>query len=375
MMRRLFPAMVVVLVAASAPMVWAQPAPTLSPETMAAADQLGQAQRNEVDAFVRYHLDAFIQPVSAPEAMADAQPVLQARQALESAGTGNDKGLGFRRYFAESVTREIVPVVLADGSRLGQVNAAVLVGSLRQPVTLPALEAMVRHPNPAVRYHGMRGYRNIRALLLGVGGNMRDAMFRVLTERAGTETDALVLAELLSVLDLSSGSDLQGLDSLALNSARQAAQPIVTGVLASRLQGVRNADLAVVRAYGRSIDAVEEFARAAPNAEQRRPLLTLLADILANASAAYADRAVPGVDRDDPTIQALGSLLKEVELTIGRITNSNLQAISSEINRTADPAEKVQAIQSQVDRIIGAEGTLTGPPWNLQPPQALSAQS
>jgi hypothetical protein len=81
-----------------------------------------------------------------------------------------------------------------------QVNAALVLSRMPQVIMQPALEKMVVHRNPAVRYLGWRGYRGVRTLLLAQGPSYRQTMFRSLDAAVARENSPLVIRAIFGVL-------------------------------------------------------------------------------------------------------------------------------------------------------------------------------
>ncbi|MFP4105478.1 MAG: HEAT repeat domain-containing protein [Phycisphaerae bacterium] len=104
----------------------------------------------------------------------------------------------YRFVFAREAAEVLTPLLKSDPKL--QINASIVLANLPQVTIQPALEEMVTHQNPAVRYLGWKGYSLVRSLLLAQGQRYRKTMFDSLTAAAKNEDSPVVLRALMRAL-------------------------------------------------------------------------------------------------------------------------------------------------------------------------------
>jgi len=146
---------------------------------------------SQIDARIRYWVETMRQA-------RDYKTVVTSRTGLLQ-DYGSFGSVEFRYTFARLAAEFVTPLLeLPDDIK--QVNAALALSRMPQVIMQPALEKMVVHRNPAVRYLGWRGYRGVRTLLLAQGPSYRQTMFRSLGAAAARENSPLVIRAIFGVL-------------------------------------------------------------------------------------------------------------------------------------------------------------------------------
>ena len=90
--------------------------------------------------------------------------------------------------------------LLDDRDPVKQINAAMVLSKMSQVEIRPALDKMIVHANPAVRYLGWRGYRDAQRAILTAGEGSADAMFAAIDRRVGVERSAVVIKVMIQAI-------------------------------------------------------------------------------------------------------------------------------------------------------------------------------
>jgi len=130
----------------------------------------------------------------------DAGEIIAARERLiKDYQFAASESRGFA--YAEEAAKKCQPALAADDplAAVRQVNAAMAIAKMPQVSIQPALDAMVAHSNPAVRYLGWRAYHNIRMLLLAGGQRFAQQMLTSVETALAKEDSPVVLTALLEM--------------------------------------------------------------------------------------------------------------------------------------------------------------------------------
>lgn len=114
------------------------------------------------------------------------------------------EGRGYRYVFARESAGVFGDKLHAKGE-LGpfvQINAALALSSMPQASIQPALEKMVVHPNPAIRYLGWQGYAEARTPILAQYDTNRQTFYKSIRAAAGDEESGLVTRALLRAIQM-----------------------------------------------------------------------------------------------------------------------------------------------------------------------------
>ena len=85
---------------------------------------------------------------------------------------------------------------------LKEINFAIVVSQMEQLTSIPALDALVRHANPGVRFLAWRGYRGVRDQAIRKGRKDAATLFAALRRHAATEPSPLVAAVIVDILHI-----------------------------------------------------------------------------------------------------------------------------------------------------------------------------
>ena len=142
--------------------------------------------------------------------LAGAQTVQAAYKAREGFLADYNKYATSIRYqveFARSAAAAVPPAVEKLNRNdqlisLKEINFAIVVSEMAQLTTIPALDALVRHENPGVRFLAWRGYRGVRDQAIRKGKDDAKTLFAALRRHAATEPSPIVAAAIVDVLDI-----------------------------------------------------------------------------------------------------------------------------------------------------------------------------
>jgi len=127
--------------------------------------------------------------------------VAKARQMLIQ-GYQRDTSAAHQYTYAKQATEALTPL-LALPSAGKQINTAMAIIEMPQTPIQDALEALVHHDNPAVRYLGWQGYTRARGALLTEGGTFANRYNESLQNAARQEDSGIVLMVILQAANLS----------------------------------------------------------------------------------------------------------------------------------------------------------------------------
>ena len=321
--------------------------PEIKPETKALRGELNASQTAEVDAFLRFCANRM---AGSPDAAADAvsPKVIAASRQVVIAAYGTDNGDGYMRYFAQSAAENFARIALRSADPLVLVNASLVLSRLTRPEIAPALDQMVVHPNPAVRYYGAATYATIREGMLIRGPEHRDRMFTALRARAGAETSPVVSAVLFGALDLSGSKAIFPV----LGPARVAARETLAELVKRNLQAVRDGEQAMCTAYGRAVATVRAMAEYTTDKPGRVSLLQTLADIMANAGQAYLEQ---GKSSKGKSAAQLSQLLIDCEQAMSQITGEPKSQVARVLRMSG--ADRGARVKYEVNNWVGTPDT------------------
>lgn len=348
---------------------WGQGAPAaISAETKAAAGELNEVQKAEVDAFLkscarRLTAGATSAPAAGPQLDARRKEAAAVRNDI-AANYANDNGAGYKRYFAISADTNFAATCLASPDPFVQVNAALALARIRQSEIAPALDRMLASPNAAVRYQGVKAYGGIREAMLGQSNETRERMMTGLLAVAEKENSPVVLGALYDALDL---SNVPNVSDQVMRQLRPRARLAVTACLKRSVVTIRRGDAAMAQAVTRGARTVLGDITAEMPKNERTDLLQVLADVLKNASVTHqelfrslADARDRQRDCMDLMVQEYAAAIMELERVIGQIiTRAETPVADALRQRPAPSPEKVMlAVNDWVG--TGGDGGSTG---------------
>lgn len=261
---------------ASSPAAWAQQAVSLD--------------RND-NASIKAWMTDWVKRMKAAK---DEQEILQVRNDLIGYYDANLGGYNYVQQAAAQVAPLLQKDLGADPLRtLKEVNIALALSKLTQVTIQPALEVMVAHPNPAVKYYGWSGYAAERTPIAAMGPGPCKIMFSSLAKNIGTETNALILGQMLRVLDLESTRPDEITNAKEWEDMQQQTAAMLQANWKAWCIRVRNGDAEMIDALRNGVPAAGKQALWAKD-KQPGKFLQMLVDAAWYAGQAYDDAKAVG---------------------------------------------------------------------------------
>jgi len=223
-------------------------------------------------------------------------------QTITSAGAGarNDYRLYetpyYQAQYAESAA-SILGALLTGGLKpddkllqLKEVNLGIALSAIPQVKIAPALEGMVSHRNPAVRYLGWEGYRRARGVILAESQDLEKQMFDVLTAAAAKEESAPVIGAICTMADVSSFQSSSGRPTApdTLRDAQTRAFGILDANWARWCGRVMNGEPEMSKACAKAIPAIRTLSAAqAAGKDGKIKALQMVVDLMWSAARAF----------------------------------------------------------------------------------------
>jgi hypothetical protein len=302
----------------------------------------------------------------------DAQ-VFEARRRIEAGFEKCPDSAQYQFAYARTMVDAVQPL-LGSEDRLRQVNAALAIARTRHMRVRPALDEMVRHPNPAVRYLGWYGYQRIRTLVLAQGRDYSKPMFASLAERARSETVPYVVRRILRTLYLPPVRP-PVITEGDYRWAQQRAMEVFLGSWRAQCRRILLGKPEMPEAIQRGMLALTGFDKAfGEDPNQRVKLLQALVDAMYCASRAY-DAADVDVGSEQQQAmaqrvrQANASLLQEAERHVNEISQLRRGHVTSALTdeNVLDRGARVrQAVLKWVDDLKAAGLDIEEP--SFEPP-------
>jgi hypothetical protein len=285
------------------------PAMDIPVSALGGAGDLGSQYVAQIDAWLEYRRGQ----------IADATEIKQ----VVDAGTNtlND----YRRYDSPSYrytfagrAAAILTTLLGEGLkkednllRLKEITVAMVLSKMSQVTASTALETMVVHANPGVRFLGWEGYRSARALILAQSPAVGQKMFDTLAAAAAKEDSAPVLGAAFLTLNISSFTSPSLSPGTVKDAQTRAFEILQTNWLRWCMR-VANGDLEMSRAFAKSIETVQTLAAAGVAGDPTKAkVLQWLVDLMRCSAQAYDDAGTKGAIGAEN-----GTLLKNCETAI-----------------------------------------------------------
>jgi hypothetical protein len=361
---------------------WAQEAPAvISAPTKAVAGELNEAQKAEVDTFLRscaHRLTAGTTasaPASNPAVDKRRKDLTAVRNDM-AASYAVDNGAGYKRYYAQSADTNFAAPCLTSPDPVVQVTAAIALTRIRQPEIAPALDRMLASPTLAVRYQGLKAYIAIREAVLSSSNEARDRMMNGLLAVGDKETSGVVLATLYEALDL---SGVANVSDQVLRQLRPRARVAVTNGLRRSVPAIRRGDAEMAQSVTRGtrtvLDSIADISK-----NERTDLLQVMADLMKNAAVTHQELSrtlsdARGLQRDkmEEMVQDYAAAMIELERVMGQIINRPETPVAESLRQKPQSPEKVMLAVNDLVGTAGEGGTagkLAGE--GIHPPVVLS---
>ena len=271
---------------------------------------------------------------------AEAKDITDAREELLKDFQRSDKVL-YRDSFAGLASQLAIPLFarLPEGLKnLREVNLALALSQFPQVTVQPALEDLIVHPNPAVRFLGWRGYRRIRPQVLArpPGTQFDQAMYRSMWARAAEESVAPVVSAIFQMIQM---PPVRREPVSAENFPRfqENAFQILKDTWERRCREVLRGDGAMADACRKGTKALENLeAVFKDDPVKRKAILQMVIDMTWCAARAYdsALRTVNQAARNQQkneaaqqSLQANSELLRDCEKTLNALTRRDSRHI------------------------------------------------
>ncbi|MFA6133908.1 MAG: hypothetical protein WC869_07850 [Phycisphaerae bacterium] len=280
--------------------------PQIDIPALALRASLLAAHKAMVDQYVKYWVAKMVDAKSDKE-------LLDGRTGLV-AGYRKYDSTRYQMYYAEQAIKAMSPLLTSEDPRK-QVNAGIVISGMRQVAIQPALETMVKSPNPALRFYGWRGYQRIRMWVLAQGRDSVGQMMSSLVAAAAHETSAPVLKELFKMLWLEpdrpsmvSEQEFEQTRLRLFGIARDTWPRMCRGVLG------RDADLSDASREGLlTLRAIYESLGS--NKEVQQAVMQMVVDMMWCAAKSYSE-----LDIANPVFGIDESLLRDSEAAMNAIT-------------------------------------------------------
>jgi len=264
----------------------------------------------------------------------DPKDIIAARKSLVSGYGRYPTSTYFQYAYAGQAAKILTPILTEAGKpddnlwSLKQVNLAIALSRMSQETIQPALEAMVVHDNPAVRYLGWMGYQAVRTFILSQTPEYAQRMFASLTHAAVEEKEAPVLAAIFSVCNITpiAGASATVSEQVLANARQQAFAVLRTNVRRWCLRVMRS-ELEVTKAFAKAVIAIQTLSSAMDDEEVKTQALQMLVDVVYCAAKAFDDAQGQGeISKEN------AALLKRTEVALIALSGKRANHISGPLN-------------------------------------------
>ena len=248
----------------------------------------------------------------------------------------------FARY-----TAAIVPGAMGklnkDGRlfSLKEINFAIVISKLTQLTAIGAMDALVRHENPGVRFLAWSGLREVRNQAIQKGGQAAKLLFAALDRHAASESSPLVAAVIAETLNIDKSALTAGAFKNAFKKAFDRNFSTLVGMLKTSCNRLAGGDASWARPCIAALPILQTAADFyKPDTKKATLILQQLINIAQAAAKAFAasDGVGTGAFQCTP-------LLLQVELVIGSLSDDSGTDIRKPLlNRKMSPEEKSKAI-------------------------------
>ena len=202
------------------------------------------------------------------------------------------------RYTTASLAAEILTPFLDADSELKRVNAALALSAMPQVTIQPALEKMIVHPSPSVRYLGWEGYRSAWVRVVGQGPLPTKTMFASLAKRAEGEDSAHVMGAIWQMLQLR--ADVPPDPPRGMRPPKQLAFDILRKTWRKRCRQIHDGSLPMAKVARKAIAAVIDHATAPGGGKDKTAAICqMLCDMMYASAKAYEADSIAVGDLDN----------------------------------------------------------------------------
>lgn len=239
--------------------------------------------------------------------------------------------------YAEKAVDILKPLLNSDDPRK-QINVALAFSQMRQVTVQPALEIMVKHPNPAVRLYGWTGYQRIRMWVLAQGKGPIETMLNSLTIVAMKGDSGPVMSAIFRMLylepDRPSMVSKEDFDQTRLHLLN-----ILEQAWPAQCNRVREEQLPMIRATSDALRTLRAISDSlGSDKEVQLSVVQMILDMMWQAAKTYSE-----AESNNPLFPACENLLRECESAMN---------FATKLRKT--PIEEALAIKVAEDRKLNA---------------------
>jgi hypothetical protein len=352
--------------------VQAQP-PKINLEELSKRDRLTRGEKEQVRGRIKYWLKIIRTAEKPTEIIKGARGLLQDYQDLK-------KKPRHQYTFASLVSEEAVPVFKQLGGQhrlLRETNLALALSQMPQLEIQKALEEMIVHRNPAVRFYGWRGYRRLREQVLIFGSRYTDKMYRSMRTRATEETSAPVVTALFQAIYMPPVPP-PGVSIRSFLQYQRSAFEILKGCWIKRCKEVWGGNGGIADASRKGVAGLANFVAVFKNDKAKRTDVLQMAINMAYCSAKAFDEALKKIreaekkeQKNYPAVEArdaCAQLLRDCENTLNYVTGEQRRFISRPLSNPdeEDPGLAVRMGVLEWIAVLKDEG-LTDPEKIFKP--------
>lgn len=295
------------------------------PLDIPASGVVGPAQMTQIDERLKYY-GTQIASATKDKDILSARKGLRDDYLLTAAGD-------FQYTYARRAAAILTPMLesgikSADPLKtVKEVNLALALARMPQVTVQPAMETLVAHANPAVRYQGWEGYREIRMLVLAQGQEFASRMKATYQKRAAAESSPAVIGSILqmAILPPVAGGAVPEADM-------REAQAFFFGTLKAnwarwcQLAADGSEDMLVSAARG--LQALRNYdAFFTGDKDKKNAIVQMIVDMLWCAAEAYDQAGGKGLAAD-----ASVALLRDSEMALNAVTQKRKGVVEASLS-------------------------------------------
>ncbi len=312
----------------------------------------------------------------------DPSKVIEARSGLVKDYKAVEK---FQYEYADEAGKQGIAIfgeLSGKLKSLKEVNLGLGLSQMSQVTIQTSLDKMVVHPNPAVRFHGWRGYRRIRAKLLAQGASYIADMVKSLQVRAKAETSAPVVGTILQMIYTPPVPPRTVAQDIFLKH-QEASYKILHDNWKQWCMEVLKGDGEMADVSRKGISGAMNFARVFRNDRRRRTVLMQMILDMTYCSRGAFEAAIDSLKEGDSkhkkpimirTRDANAQLLRDCERALGYVTQEQMNPIERVLSNPDEenPADKVgSSIYEWLD-VLKAQGVTDPEPRFKAPPTTVA---
>jgi hypothetical protein len=224
---------------------------------------------------------------------------------------------------------------------LKEMNIAISVSEMSQLKTVAALDILIAHRNPGVRFLGWRGYRAIRDDAIRAGKASSEPIFTALEKHAAGVSSPLVAGVMVDIMSIDKSALLTSAFRKAFDRNFKALLVLLKPCYARLAAGDARWAAPCYAAISMLINASEFYK---PDPKMARTILQQLVNMAQAGAKAYAHAEGAG-----PAAFKCSPMLLRVEPILGELSNNTNRDIRKPlINKKMGAAEKATAVRLAV---------------------------